>query len=54
MCTARAVAGEPRPSSESSKVRWVRGEEIDRYPMHPSMRQRIDHFLAGLPKPYLG
>lgn len=52
--TARAVTGEPRPSNESSEVRWVRGDEINRYQMHPSMRQRIDHFLAGLPEPYLG
>ena len=52
--TARAISGAPRPSNESSQVRWVRGEEIDKYPMHPSMRQRIDRYLANLDEPYLG
>lgn len=52
--TARVIAGEPRPSNESSQVRWVRGEDIDAYRMHPSMRQRIEHYLAKLNKPYLG
>ncbi|MGH2601445.1 MAG: NUDIX hydrolase [Dehalococcoidia bacterium] len=52
--TARAISGAPRPSNESSDVRWVRREEIDNYSMHPSMRQRIDHYLADLDAPYLG
>lgn len=52
--TARAVGGAPRPSSESSEVRWVRVDEIGRYTMHPSMRQRIDHYLERRPVPYLG
>jgi 8-oxo-dGTP pyrophosphatase MutT (NUDIX family) len=52
--TARMVGGEPRPSSESLDVRWVHAHELDRYPMHPSMRQRIRNFLEGRASPYLG
>jgi len=52
--TARAVGGAPRTSDESSDVRWVNGDDVDDYRIHPSMRLRIDHFLAGLPSPYLG
>lgn len=52
--TARAVAGEPTSSSESSQVVWVDPEAIDGYDMHPSMRQRIDHHLAGRDQPHIG
>ena len=52
--TARMVGGAPRPSSESLDVRWVHAHELDRYPMHPSMRQRIRNFLEGRASPYLG
>lgn len=52
--TARAVGGETRPSSESLDVRWVRPDEVGAYQMHPSMRQRIGHFLERRPAPYLG
>lgn len=52
--TAHAIGGEPRPSDESSEVRWVRGTDIDSYQMHPSMRQRINHYLADRSAPYLG
>lgn len=52
--TARALDGAPRPSDESSEVRWVRGTDIAAYRIHPSMRQRIDHHLANRPTPYLG
>jgi len=52
--TARKVGGEPRPSSESLDVRWVPVAGINSYQMHPSMRQRIGHFLERRPAPYLG
>lgn len=29
-------------------------DELDSLDIHPSMRLRIDHALAGLPTPYLG
>jgi ADP-ribose pyrophosphatase YjhB (NUDIX family) len=51
---ARAVGGEPTPSSESSEVRWVAAEDLRDHVMHPSMRQRIDHYLEGRDQPYLG
>jgi len=51
--TARAVSGEPTTSSESSQVVWVSQDSLDAYDMHPSMRQRIDHFVAGRDLPYI-
>ena len=51
---ARAVAGEPTPSSESSEVRWVAANELDGYTMHPSMRQRVAHYLERRARPYIG
>src|SRR5438093_1034189 len=42
---ARAVGGEPTPSSESSEVRWVSPPDLADYGMHPSMRKRVSHFL---------
>jgi hypothetical protein len=52
--SARAIAGEPTPSTESSEVRWVAGGDLDRFTMHPSMRQRVEHYLAGRDHPYIG
>lgn len=52
--TARMVGGEPRPSSESLDVRWVPAGEISSFQMHPSMRERIGHFLERRATPYLG
>lgn len=45
--TARLVGGEARTSSESRKVEWVAPEEIDALDMHPSMRMRLAHGVAG-------
>ncbi len=53
--TARPVGGELRPSSET--VRAALGLARDAIPglnMHPSMRQRIQHYLDHRPEPYLG
>ena len=41
--TARLVGGESRTSSESKRVEWVDPDEVDRLPMHPSMRMRLQH-----------
>src|SRR5215831_6582820 len=52
--TARPVGGELRPSSESSEPRWVSPAVVSSLQMHPSMRQRIQHYLDNRPEPYLG
>jgi 8-oxo-dGTP pyrophosphatase MutT (NUDIX family) len=44
--TARALSGQPTPSSESSEVRWVPSAEAVGYTMDLSMRIRINDFLA--------
>ncbi len=51
---ARPTGGRPTPSSESSEVLWVSPSDIPSLRMHPSMRQRIDHFLERRSSPYLG
>ncbi|NRQ36625.1 NUDIX domain-containing protein [Nonomuraea sp. NN258] len=45
--TARPVAGEPTPSSESREVRWVPRGEVESHHMDRSMRLRISHYLQG-------
>jgi ADP-ribose pyrophosphatase YjhB (NUDIX family) len=52
--TARSVGGEPRPSSESSEPQWVSPAAVPSLQMHPSMRQRIQHYLDKRCEPYLG
>ena len=44
--TARALGGQPTPSSESSEVRRVPVSEVPRYTMDRSMRIRINDFLT--------
>jgi 8-oxo-dGTP pyrophosphatase MutT (NUDIX family) len=51
--TATAVSGEPTPSSESTEVRWVPPDDLDRYPMDRAMKMRIGHYRAGSSSPYL-
>jgi ADP-ribose pyrophosphatase YjhB (NUDIX family) len=51
---ARATGGEPTTSSESSEVRWIDPDDIDQYPMHTSMRQRVTHVLEERSMPYVG
>jgi ADP-ribose pyrophosphatase YjhB (NUDIX family) len=51
---ASPLGGEPSTSSESSEVRWVRREELDSLPIHPSMRLRIDHGYEHRQEPYIG
>ena len=52
--TARPLGGVPTPSDESREVHWVAPETIDALQMDRSMRMRIDEYLAGHEKPYLG
>jgi ADP-ribose pyrophosphatase YjhB (NUDIX family) len=52
--TARPISGELRPSSESSEPQWVRPTAVPGLQMHPSMRQRIQHYLGMRSEPYLG
>jgi ADP-ribose pyrophosphatase YjhB (NUDIX family) len=52
--TARPVSGEPTPSDESREVRWVPREEVTELTMDRSMRMRIEHYLAGAPRPHIG
>jgi 8-oxo-dGTP pyrophosphatase MutT (NUDIX family) len=52
--TARPVGGELRPSSESSEPQWVSPAAVPSLQMHPSMRQRIQHYLDKRREPYLG
>jgi 8-oxo-dGTP pyrophosphatase MutT (NUDIX family) len=52
--TARPIGGKLRPSSESSQPQWVPPDIIPELQMHPSMRQRIQHYLDKRTEPYLG
>ena len=52
--TALPIGGELRPSSESSEPQWVSRLPSPSLQMHPSMRQRIQHYLDNRPEPYLG
>ena len=49
--TARALSGQPTPSSESSEVRWVPVSEVPGYTMDRSMRIRINDFLTPSKSP---
>jgi ADP-ribose pyrophosphatase YjhB (NUDIX family) len=52
--TARPVGGTPTPSDESSHVVWIAADKVPEMRMHPSMRQRITHYLKDVAEPYLG
>ncbi len=49
---ARAVAGEPRPSDESSEAVWVERDRIASLDVHPSIRLRIEHGYSDRSEPY--
>ena len=51
--SATPVGGEIATSSESSEVRWVSPDELDRFAMHPSMRTRIEHALEQRQTAYI-
>jgi ADP-ribose pyrophosphatase YjhB (NUDIX family) len=50
----RAVGGEPRPSDESSEVRFVELAEAEDLSIHPSIRLRIQHYAENRPEPFIG
>jgi ADP-ribose pyrophosphatase YjhB (NUDIX family) len=52
--TGRPVGGRLRASSESAEPQWVAPSAIVGLQMHPSMRQRIQHYLDSRSEPYLG
>jgi ADP-ribose pyrophosphatase YjhB (NUDIX family) len=52
--TAKPVGGTPSISSESSEVMWSDPAKVEHMQMHPSMRQRINHYREARPEPYLG
>ncbi|MEU4872549.1 NUDIX domain-containing protein [Streptomyces sp. NPDC021608] len=52
--TARITGGELRTSSESKEVAFVDPSRLDELNIHPSMRMRIEHGLAGRAAPYIG
>ena len=49
---AQPVAGELRPSDESSEVLWIEPERIEALDVHPSIRLRIEHGYAERDQPY--
>ena len=51
---ARATGGQPKPSTETSQVRWVPLAEIGDYQMDRSMRLRVQHFAERRDQLYLG
>jgi 8-oxo-dGTP pyrophosphatase MutT (NUDIX family) len=52
---ARPVGGHLCSSDETSEVRWLDADELDRLDIHPSMRLRIRHGLdRRLAAPYIG
>jgi ADP-ribose pyrophosphatase YjhB (NUDIX family) len=52
--TTRVLGGSLQTSSETSEVEFVDPRQLGRLRIHPSMRKRIDRYLQGRPKPYLG
>lgn len=52
--TGRITGGQLRTSNESKEVAFVPPNELDQLQIHPSMRLRIDHGLAGRAEPYIG
>ncbi|WP_350352827.1 NUDIX domain-containing protein [Microbacterium sp. A8/3-1] len=55
LCYAtRLLGGTLAHDDESTDLQWVHPNDIQGLKMHPSMRLRIDHYLAGEPTPYLG
>ncbi|XVQ86135.1 NUDIX hydrolase [Microbispora siamensis] len=52
--TARAISGEPTPSSESTEVRWVPRDQVEALQMDRSMALRIGYYLADVGQPHIG
>jgi ADP-ribose pyrophosphatase YjhB (NUDIX family) len=52
--SAQLVGGNARTSAESKSVEWVEPNDVDKLPMHPSMRMRLQHALDDRKSPYIG
>jgi ADP-ribose pyrophosphatase YjhB (NUDIX family) len=50
---ARGLSGEPTPSEESTRVRWVKITDLDGYQVDRSMSMRLRHYSGGADLPYL-
>ena len=50
---AKLVGGKARTSSESKRVEWVAVTDAADLQMHPSMRMRLAHGVAG-GDPFIG
>jgi ADP-ribose pyrophosphatase YjhB (NUDIX family) len=50
----KLLGGELRFDHESTDIAWIAPSELGRYPMHPSMRLRVQHFQERRTAPYLG
>ena len=51
---AKLLGGSSKTSDESDRVEWVNSEKLDELDLHPSMRLRISHALAGNQRPIIG
>jgi mutator protein MutT len=49
----RSVGGEVSVSDESYEVTFFAPDQLERLPIHPSIRQRIAHYLAHNPEPFI-
>jgi ADP-ribose pyrophosphatase YjhB (NUDIX family) len=52
--TARPLGGTPTTSTESAAVVWITPAELHNHSMHPSMRERVDHYVEDRREPYIG
>ena len=52
--TTKLLGGELQFDDESTDIAWVAEGDLAGYPMHPSMRLRVQHFFDRRPLPYLG
>ena len=52
--TTKLLGGELQFDDESTDIAWVAEGDLADYPMHPSMRLRVQHFLDRRALPYLG
>jgi len=52
--TARAVAGIPAGSDETSEACWVPRKNLDQFDMDASMRARVEHWLTNPDIPHIG
>lgn len=52
--TTKLLGGELQFDDESTDIAWVAEGDLASYPMHPSMRLRVQHFFDRRALPYLG